>query len=82
MKRVEIDCKQNDWDDIRYGGPHFLGFEFVVDSSENDKDLEKFLREKLKKYGNPCLSINIYDMEEPKVWTREEMEECIKNNKF
>ena len=82
MKRVVIDCERNDWEDIKCGGPQFLGFDFVVDDSENNKELEEFLRETLKKSGNPCIGIRIYDIKDPKVWSRKEMEECIKNNKF
>ena len=78
MKRVVIDCKQNDWDDIKYGGPQYLGFDFIVDSSENNEDLEKFIRNKLKIYGHGCLGIKIYDMDNPKVWSRDEIENCIK----
>lgn len=82
MKRVIIDCEQNDWDDIRHGGPQFLGFDFVVDSSENNEDLEKFLRKTLKISGHSCLGIKIYELDKPKIWTREEIEECIKKTTF
>lgn len=82
MKRVVIDCERNDWEDIKCGGPHYLGFDFVVDSSEDNKDLESFLRKTLKMNGHNCHNIRIYEMDEPKVWTREEMEECIKYSKF
>ena len=81
MKRVIIDCKQNDWDDIKYGGPQFLGFDFKVDDSEDDKELEAWLRKTLKKYGHNIISIKIYKIDE-NTWTREKMEECIKFAKF
>ena len=82
MKKVIIDCEQNDLDDIKYGGPQFLGFDFVVDSSENDEELERFLRKTLKIAGHDCLGIKIYELDQPKIWTREEMEECIKKTTF
>lgn len=82
MKRVVIDCEHNDWSDIKCGGPQYLGFDFVVDSSENNEDLEIFLRKTLKINGHGCISIKIYEMDKPKVWTREEIEECIKNTTF
>lgn len=82
MKKVIIDCEQNDWDDIRYGGPQFLGFEFIVDSSENNEELERFLRKTLKIAGHDCIGIKIYELDPPKVWTKEEMEKCIKNTTF
>ena len=82
MKKVIIDCEQNDLDDIKYGGPLFLGFEFIVDSSENNEELEQFLRKTLKITGHHCLGIKIYELDPPKIWTREEMEECIKNATF
>ena len=82
MKRVLIDCERNDWDDIKYGGPQYLGFDFVVDDSENNEDLENFLRKTLKINGHGCISSKIYEMDKPKVWTREEIEEHIKNTTF
>ena len=81
MKRVVIDCERNDWEDIKCGGPQFLGFDFKVDDSEDDKDLEEWLRKTLKTYGHKIYSIRIYKIDE-EVWTREKMEECIKFAKF
>lgn len=78
MKHVVIDCEQNDWEDIKYGGPQYLGFDFYVDDSENDEDLKEFLKETLKKNNRSYISINIYQKKQPKVWTRDEMVECIK----
>ena len=80
MKNVVIDCERNDWEDIRIGGPHYLGYDFNVDDSENDEELKAFLQEKLKQYKRGCISITIRKVEQPKIWTREEMEDCIKNN--
>lgn len=82
MKRVVIDCEKNDEVDIRCGGPQYLGFDFVVDDSENDKELYDFLKVKLKENGHSCLGIKIYDIPEYKIWTREEMEKCIKETEF
>lgn len=81
MKKVVIDCEQNDYDDIMYGGPLYLGFTFYVDDSEDDEDLKKFLRETLKKNNRDCLGINIYKMPD-KVWNRTEMENYIKTAKL
>ena len=81
MKRVIIDCERNDLDDIKYGGPQYLGFDFKVSDSEDDKELEAWLRKTLKKYGHNIISIKIYKIDE-NIWTRDEMEECIKNTTF
>lgn len=81
MKRVIIDCERNDWDDIKYGGPQYLGFDFKVSDSEDDKELEAWLRKTLKKYGHNIISIKIHKIDES-IWTRDEMEECIKNTTF
>lgn len=82
MKRVIIDCEENDWEDIKCGGPHYLGYDFVVDDSEDNEDLKNFLRKTLKLYRRGCVDIKIYDIKNPKVWTRDEMEECIKINEL
>ena len=81
MKKVVIDCERNDWDDIKYGGPQYLGFDFKVDDSEDDKELEAWLRKTLKMYGHNIISIRIYKIDEY-IWSREKMEECIKHTKF
>lgn len=81
MKRVVIDCERNDWEDIKCGGPQYLGFDFKVSDSEDDKDLEAWLRKTLKMYGHNIISIMIYKIDE-NIWSREEMEECIKHTNF
>lgn len=81
MKRVIIDCERNDWEDIKCGGPQYLGFDFQVDDSEDDKELESWLRKTLKMHGHNIISIRIYKIEE-QVWSRNQMEECIKNTRF
>ena len=78
MYRVIIDCERNDWDDIRIGGPMWLGFDFVVKDDIDKAELRQFLEEKLKQYGRPIVSIEMFDLSEPKTWTKEMMEECIK----
>ena len=57
MKRVIIDCERNDLDDIKYCGPQYFGFNFKVSVSEDDKELEAWLRKTLKKYGHTSISI-------------------------
>lgn len=81
MKRVVIDCERNDWEDIKCGGPQYLGFEFKVSDCEDDKELEAWLRKTLKMYGHNIISIRIYKIDED-IWSREKMEECIKHTNF
>ena len=82
MKRVIADCKENDWDDIRIGGPHFLGYDFTVSDDEDDEEIKNFVMDQLKKYKRGCISVKVYNVPEPKIWSREEIEKCIKENEL
>ena len=78
MYRVLIDCERNDWDSIEKGGNMWLGFDFVVDDSQDKDELRKFLEEKLKEYGRPVVSIEFFDLPPVHTHTKEMMEERIK----
>ena len=82
MKRIIVDCQENDWEDIKYGGPSYLGFDFIVSSDIDNEEYIKFIKEKLKEYGHRCLKITIKEISEPKIWSKKDIEECIKKNKF
>ena len=82
MKRITIDCVENDWSDIKYGGPDYLGFDFLVPNEIDDEEYIKFIKEKLKQYGHGCIKITIKKIPNVKLWTKEEIEECIKKTKF
>ena len=38
VRKITIDCEQNDSVDIKCGGPVFIGFDFFVDADENMVD--------------------------------------------
>jgi len=78
MIKVVVDVKRNDWDDIKYGGPQFLGYTFFIDDSEDTNELTKTIKELLKKVHLPCLSINFYPMKQ-KIWTKDEIINCIES---
>lgn len=82
MIKISIDCEENDWEDMKYGGPRYLGFNFPVEDDIDKIEYEQFIREKLKQYGHGCIDIKFIDIPKPKAWTKEEIEECIKNTKF
>lgn len=81
MIAIHIDCQSNDWDDIKYGGPSYLGFDFYVDDNIDQKEYEQWLRKKLKEYGHGCINIK-FQKTKLKVWSKEDIEECMKNTKF
>ena len=81
MKKVVVNCKKNDEVDIRDGGPEYLGFDFYVGDYPDD-EIESFIKKALKRYGRNWISIEITNERIPKLWTSEEIEECIKSTRF
>ena len=77
MKKIVIDCERNDIVDIKCGGPEYLGFDFFVED-ENIDEMILFIKEELKKNNLPLISINYYDTNNTKIWTKEQISECIK----
>jgi hypothetical protein len=83
--QIDIGCELNDSVDIRCGGPAVLGYDFYVSSDEDEKNLETFLKNCLRKYKRNFMSISFSIKENFPVkdlWTREKMEECIKTHGF
>ena len=79
----DISCEHNDSVDIRAGGPPILGYEFYVSSDEDKEEIKKFLEACIKKYRRPFMGISTYKRKNfpvKNLWTREMMEECIKNH--
>lgn len=78
---ISVTTAYNDRDDIRCGGPPTLGYDFYVHSSKA-KELEKHIKDCLKKYGRNFLGISSHKTDfllpETKVWTAKQIEECIK----
>ena len=78
---ISINCEPNDPVDIRCGGPLALGFDFTIRTDESKEDIENFLKFTLKQYGRPLMSIQVVDAGawmKRKMWTKKQMEECIK----
>lgn len=76
-----VSCEHNDSVDIRCGGPAMLGYDFGVSPDENEEDIKKFLKETVKKYHQPFISVSTYKQKNFPVkhlWTKERMEACIK----
>ena len=82
LKKVTVNCRENDYEDIKYGGPYWLGFDFVVDGSIDVEELTSLIKEECIKAGHGFNSINIREIKEPKVWTKEEIVECIKTSEL
>ena len=68
--KVIVDCVQNDKEDIKCGGPAFLGFDFYVES-EKLAEMKKFIVETLFAFDVPVSNIysaeDVY-LEEKDVW--------------
>ena len=54
---IDVDCYPNDPEDVKFGGPKFVGFEFWVKKS--DKELmTNYVKCMLYEYGIPFININ------------------------
>ena len=48
-KHYSVNCKENDYTDIKCGGPLYLGFDFYIDSTILEKKIIKSLKNYSKK---------------------------------
>lgn len=79
IKKIIVNCEENDIVDIKCGGPRFLGYDFFVNESES-KDIINFIKEKLKEFNQPLLHIFCIDIRDESVelWSKDKISECIK----
>jgi len=80
---VDATCERNDSADIKCGGPATLGYEFYVSPDENIFDLIDFINDCIRKYRRPFIGISTREKKDFPVgnlWTREQIEKCIKEN--
>jgi hypothetical protein len=82
-KHVSVNCYMNETVDRKCGGPLMLGFDFTVDEDWEDADIRKFIRAELAKANIPLDgNILISKMEAKRLWTREEIAECIEKDEM
>lgn len=82
---IDISCEQNDLADIKCGGSPILGYDFYISPDEDKKDIENFIKQCIKKYNRPFIGISFNikkDFPITNLWTKEKIEECIKQNSF
>jgi len=81
---IDVICKVNDIDDIKIGGPHTLGYDFMVSPDVDTIELISFIKKCLKLYKRPLININtngcIKDFPVKCLWTKKNIEDCIKGN--
>jgi hypothetical protein len=84
VKRITVDCVQNDSVDIRCGGPAMLGFDFFIDADENPEDYVEHIKKKLKEHNVPCLYVDVSRGEtevlQSSVWSKRRISQCINRN--
>lgn len=80
---IDISCGYNDRVDVMAGGAPVTGYEFYVSPDEDEEELTKFVKAMIKKYNRPFMGVTFsikknYPVEH--LWTKEKMEQCIKDN--
>lgn len=82
--KVEVNCEQNDWDDIKCGGSAMIGYVFLVDADRDKKDIEVFIRKALKDLNRKkLLGVRFYEgYEAEELWDDEKMYKYIEENNF
>ena len=80
---ISIDCRINDAQDIKMGGPQYLGFDFYV-AAEQAKEMEKFIEKAMNDLQIPISSLCIEEDEvlkpPSKVWNKKKIMNCLKEN--
>ena len=79
---IAVDCVENDSQDIRIGGPQYIGYDFYVEREKAEEMIE-FIEKVLERTGAPLLSIYVAGTvvkEKEDVWTKEKINKCISNN--
>lgn len=82
--KIKVDCKYNDDEDIKCGGPYCLGYDFYVNQNEVD-DITDFIKDTCDEFNVPIIALYydkeiLYERDIEKVWTKEKIYKCIKNN--
>lgn len=82
-RSVTIDVVKNDMIDYKAGGPHYLGYDFIVDADEDPKEVEMFVKNIFnnlnKSYLNIWVSPNTVEVDESNIWTQSKILDCITN---
>lgn len=76
---ISVDCVPNESVDIRFGGPQFLGFDFIVEE-ENVQEMKMFIIMSLQNFGIPLINICISkktELPREKIWTKKKILEAI-----
>ena len=80
---INVLCAYNDYADIKCGGSPTLGYDFFVSPDEDKPAMTKFIKKCLKEYQRPFIGLD-YDIKKDfkidNLWTKEEIEECIKQH--
>ena len=80
--QIVVDCAPNDNQDIRMGGPQYLGYDFFVLREQADEMLEH-VKNVIHQTGAPLIRAYIGDTvvkTTDQVWTKERIAKCIQNN--
>ena len=79
---IMVDCVRNDKQDIKCGGPQFLGYDFYV-RIEETKEIITFIKKTMNELGVPLINIRLQKdvmKKESSIWTKERIKSCIVNN--
>ncbi|MBQ3306726.1 MAG: hypothetical protein IJG68_00875 [Bacilli bacterium] len=80
---IDVDCYQNTEEEIKYGGPKYLGFEFWVRKKEKEF-MTEYVRCMLHEYNVPIINIRNTKskiVNETELHTLDQIREVIENNK-
>lgn len=76
--KIVVDCIHNDAQDIRMGGPEYLGFDFFI-KKEQTEEIKTFIKETLEENNAPLINMYSEDVEEQPdhLWNKQEIKEEI-----
>lgn len=87
VRWYQVNCQINDRFDDELSDyfnyfPQYLGYSFAIDTNEDIGEAKTYIKELLKKYGQPLVSIStdkkISKTDSARIWTRERIESSIR----
>ncbi len=76
--KIVVDCIKNDAQDIRMGGPEYLGFDFFIDNKQTE-EIKTFIKETLEENKVPLINMYSEDVEEQPdyLWNKQKIKQEI-----
>lgn len=80
-KKIVVNCELNSEENVKFGGPKILGYDFIVENTYDNIKIREFINKCLRKYKRPVMDIKIHDngmVDKFSIWNNDKIEREIK----